>query len=150
MAKPVRILLACVMILSALTLSVVSPVSPVHAQAGGSRAHLEVYVAPTKVVCMGETAPLALFHYWESEGDTLAPLARGTLVTTATHGSVDKPSLSAGNLPGLARLIYTPANAGKETVVSTLSYGSSGSATVTIPFQVKKCNYRLSISRGGH
>jgi hypothetical protein len=117
----------------------------VRAQAGNSPAHIAVRIAPSKVVCVGETATIANFNYWETTGSELAPLASGTLVTTATKGSLDQPSLSVGNLPGLARLTYTAATAGKETVVSTLSYGTSGSASVTIPFQVKKCNYRLSI-----
>jgi hypothetical protein len=145
MAKPARILLACAVLISALSLSIVSPLSSVRAQAGGSAANLEVYVAPSKVVCLGETAPIGLFYYWEVSASALAPLTRGTLVTSASHGSVDKPSLSAGLGPGMARLVYTPADAGSEVVISTLTYGSLGNATVKMPFKVKKCNYRLSI-----
>jgi hypothetical protein len=145
MAKSARIFLACAIVISALSLSIVSPASSVRAQAGSSAANLEVYVAPSKVVCLGETAPIGLFYYWEVSASALAPLTRGTLATSASHGSVDKPSLSAGLGPGLARLIYTPANAGNEMVVSKLSYGSLGTASVKIPFKVKKCNYRLSI-----
>jgi len=145
MAKPARILLTCAIILSALSISIVLPLLSVRAQADGSPAHLEVYVAPSKVVCLGETAPIGLFYYWEISASALAPLTRGTLVTSASHGSVDKPSLSAGLGPGLARFIYTPATAGSEIVVSTLSYGSLATTTVKIPFKVKQCNYRLSI-----
>jgi hypothetical protein len=142
--RPARIVLACIILLSTVSISV-STASPVQAQGSTSPVHVEVYWAPTKIVCVGETAQVGIFHYWDMDIQPLVPLAQPMLVTSATHGSVDQPSLKVTTLPGLARMTYTAETAGTETLVTTLSFGADYSATAKTTFKVRKCNYKLSI-----
>jgi hypothetical protein len=148
MSKPVRFVLACVVFLLTISISA-SAAAPARAQQNTSSAHLQVYWAPEEEICVGDKAPVGLFYYRESisspgPNPVLAPLG-GTLITTVTKGSVDKPSLSVHDGPGIARLTYTATTSGDEVLASTLTYGSD-SVGVTVPIKVEDCDYLLSIN----
>jgi hypothetical protein len=143
--RPVRIVLACIILLSTVSISV-SSASPVQAQGSTSPIHVKIDWAPTKIVCLGETAQVGIFHYWDRDSNPMVPLdGQPLLVTSSKHGSVDQPSLTVTSFPGLARMTYTAETSGTETLSTTFSYGPTYSATATTTFKVRKCNYKLSI-----
>jgi len=145
MTRTTRIVLACIILLLTISISV-SSASPVQAQGSTSPIHVQIDWAPTKIVCLGETAQVGIFHYWDQDSNPMVPLnGQPMLITSAKRGIVDKPNLSITRFPGLARLTYTAQTTGIETLVTTFSYGPDYSATDKVTFKVSKCNYKLSI-----
>jgi hypothetical protein len=143
--RTVRIVLACIILISTVSISV-SSASPVQAQGSTSPIHVQFDWAPIKIVCLGETAQVGIFHYWDMASAPMVPLdGQPLLVTSAKHGSVNQPSLAVSSYPGLARMTYTAETSGTETLSTTFSFGPAYSATATTTFKVRKCNYKLSI-----
>ncbi len=157
MPKPIRAVIACCALLLAASLSVAT-VSV--AKSAGNPATVKFTAAPKKFVCLSDLPQIVISYSWDKKSGVeqlvpLAPLlppgapqpdtsAPGTLATTASLGSVNKPSVPVGYGPDLIHMRYFPENEGKETLVATLTYGTY-TKTAKASFTVGACNYNLVI-----
>ncbi len=155
MPKPIRAVLACSALLLTTSLTMSAAAS---AQAAGNPAFVVFWVAPEKIVCLGEKAALTIDYAWETDSG-LAPLAplfplspkRGQKTPPppgklTLRGALAGPiaSMGVGYGPGELLTTYKANAAGKETLTTTLAYGSYTDKD-TSTFEVKKCNYNFAI-----
>jgi hypothetical protein len=154
MPKPIRAALACCALLLAtsLTMSTAAP-----ARAAGNPAFVMFTLAPQKIVCLGEKAPVIIKYSWD-DSSGLAPLAPLYPLKPKRGAQTDTPpgkltlrgdlagqlvSMSVG-YGGQLNTEYKAKAAGKEILTTTLTYSSYANKD-TRPFEVKNCNYNLVI-----
>ncbi len=157
MPKPIRAVLVCCALLLAASISVAT-VSV--AKSAANPAAVKFTVAPKKFVCLSDLPQIVISYGWDMKTGleppiSLAPLLPpgnpqpdapnpGTLATTASLGSVNKPSVQVGYGADLIHMRYFTENEGSETLVTTLTYGTY-QKTATASFEVGACNYNLVI-----
>lgn len=154
MLKHVRAVLACCALLLAASITISTAVP---AKAAGNPAFVVFWLAPKKIVCLGEKAPVVVNYEWDTDSglEPLAPLfplnpKRGAKTPTPPGKLVVRGEL-AGEIASMSvgyagklYMEYKAKAAGKETLTTTLTY-SPYVDTDTRPFEVKECNYNLVI-----
>jgi hypothetical protein len=155
MQKPIRVVLACCALILATSITLSTAASA--RAAGPNPAFVVFWLAPKKIVCLGEKAPVIVNYEWDTDSG-LAPLAplfplnpkRGAKTPTPPGKLIVRGEL-AGQIASMSvgyagklSMEYKAKAAGKETLTTTLTY-SPYVDTDTRPFEVKECNYNLVI-----
>jgi hypothetical protein len=148
------VLACCALLLAAsITISTAIPVKAV-----GNPAFIVFWVAPKKIVCLGEKAALTIDYAWDVDSG-LAPLAplfplspKGRQKTPPPPGKLTLRGALAGQIasmgvgygPGELFTTYKANAGGKETLTASLAYGSYTDKD-TRTFEVKQCNYNFAV-----
>ena len=155
MPKVIRGVVACCALLLAAS-TTISTAVPV--KAAGNPAFIVFWVAPKKIICLGEKAALTIDYAWDVDSG-LAPLAplfplspKGAQKTPPPPGKLTLRGALAGQIasmgvgygPGEFFTTYKANAEGKETLTASLVYGSYTDKD-TSTFDVKKCNFNLVI-----
>jgi hypothetical protein len=155
MRKFIRAALACCALLLAFSLPI-STAAPV--KAAGNPAFVLFWLAPLKIVCLGEKAPVMIKYSWD-DSSGLAPLAPLFPINPKRGAKTPPPpgkltlqgdlagqifSIGVGYGPGLLQTEYKAKAAGKESLTTTLTYPPYASKD-TRAFEVKECTYNLVI-----
>jgi hypothetical protein len=149
------VLACCALLLAAsITISTAVPV-----KAAGNPAFVVFWLAPKKIVCLGEKAALTVDYAWDEDSGlaALAPLfplspKGGKKTTPAPPGKLTLRGVLAGQIasmgvgygPGELFTTYKGSAEGKETLTASLAYGSYTDKD-TRTFDVKQCNYNFAI-----
>ncbi len=121
MRKSVRFALLCAILMVASF----APASTLPiARAAGPTFSVEISMAPTKVVCIGESVPILVTFQSGSSIDDRSkhvPIKGGMLVTRAMVGKLDQPTIPVKMAPGGEVLTYTAKSFGDEQLQSSLT-----------------------------
>jgi hypothetical protein len=155
MQKPVRAVLASCAFLLATSITLSAAASA--RAAGPNPAFVVFWLAPKKIVCLGEKAPVIVDYEWDMDSG-LVPLAplypinpKGRTKTPTPPGKLTLRGDLIGQLAsmnvGYAGKLYTDYKAkaaGQETLTTTLTYSPYTDKDTRV-FEVKECNYNLVI-----
>jgi hypothetical protein len=154
MPKLFRVVTACLALFLAASFTLSAAAS---VQAAPNPAFVVFWLAPKKIVCVGEKAQLVVDYQWD-EDSGLIPLAplfpinpKGKAKTPAPPGKLTVVGALAGQIAsigvgysGRLQTSFKAKTEGQETLTATLAYGSYVDKDPR-SFQVKKCNYNLVI-----